>query len=876
MEFKIKDILNAVKNKTIVIDVDFDFFYNSEDCVLDNFWKYLPETSAPDDFFREFVDLEFKPIVSHDEALRLCCKNKISSSAWIHFDFHHDWYISPDSLNALSLGCLDGALNCANYAAIAAKAGFLDVFVWVYPDIIDRPTPIRVPSSLKHMGVKVFSISYREYRKYVHARLEKSKISLGIACLSPDFVPEKDFHYFFKKFKCDKEFRYRAYDYAFEEVVSNRRRVGCRYFRLNLSKDSRTMFHGSKTKNLTALDSTSGKVHLSPSAAFAACYGFNIDSSKGWIQGVDPITGNPEGIFLIPPNGDENLSNAEASLYLVDRTTCKNLGTTGCAHFDHVFKSSVKVLFEEDVESVSSHLRQLGVVIYQRKSSLDTNQFLIEDVNLNEFSDWMKMPLEALAVLQSTLFHLMIFTQLRSEDPWIPFMPLVYWERLASRCLYPQIPNSLSNTADDGFHGLSHGLDTALISVIFSYALKVPAAPTFLAALCHDLELNSCGNSSREPESSATVLRTLLNGSWNDYSGKYDKVMIEAVARHSEHGPAGDHTAMVLRDSDRVRLSWERGYDSNYFATEIGKEVAKSGANYLGELQARLMFAENVVLEIGANKDGYRLSIWNVGRRYDVNTPLSLTKVFIDQLVAMFNVTKIVLLPQLDLETEYIADICPDHIALVIVSKFQDAFKPKETFKESVPFQEFIWTFDVDVTLRADILSVLQWLPEGHTPHVEVGTENLEWVCENLWFLSSIEARLIYCRNPKEDVGEEFNRIVEAMVLHKKQHADLLSVRLISPYSWCWLETPEHAITLLCPASVSYSPLTIGLGPNLNQNVFDSTLEDVRLRRSTCGDCALAVNCISLDFAVLGSEVRQKPCCLHLFQTWTPYLADGV
>ena len=52
---------------------------------------------------------------------------------------------------------------------------------------------------------------------------------------------------FFEIFNCDQEFRYRALDYAYEYVLSGRRNLQKKYFRIGLSENSITFFPVSYT-----------------------------------------------------------------------------------------------------------------------------------------------------------------------------------------------------------------------------------------------------------------------------------------------------------------------------------------------------------------------------------------------------------------------------------------------------------------------------------------------------------------------------------------------------------------------------------------------------------------------------------------------------
>ena len=856
----------------IVIDVDYDFFFDCEQTVADAPWKKLSMAPPPTELIDSYDRVDFRYIVAHDEALEASLNEGIKDATCIHFDYHHDWHVAPNLLDALSLGSLDGVITSGNYAAIGAKAGIFREFVWVYPDHHHDVGAINLPKSLERCGVKTFSIPYSEYKRLVYPQINHNNIKLAIMCLSPDFVPENSIRNFVSIFDCDKEFQYRALDYAFEAVISGRRDHQKKYFRLNLSPRAVSMFHGSSLAGLKTLNADMGGVHASPSSAFAACYALKPDTDSGWFQGIDYIAQGRESVFLIAPDGHEILSGQKAALYLIRGNSSLITGRGGCADHDFILKAPVPIVAESTLSDVRQYLLQHGVIIPGSDSRIDLSPLPVDSDSQQAFCGWMSMPWEALALLRSTPFHFMLFTHLRTQDAWQQFFPLVYWQRLASRCLYPLVPGSLCSTEDDGYHGLSHGLETALIAVILSYALGVPTAHAFLAALCHDLKPHMPRKGLKAAES-AEIFAALLDGAWRDYSGAHDQRMIDAVRSHSELSPVKDGVAMVLRDADRVRLSWERGYAPHFFSTEIGKEIARNGANYLGELQARLMFSNNVLMEVHPLLSGYELMLWHLGRRHRVENNGSLSPGHLNYLAALFNISGVILFPGEANDQDCISSALPSDLPVIRVRDLEAIADVAGLRDEWDPPRHAIWVLRANASFDWDSLKRLRGLPVTGNLHLEVGHENLGWICDNLLELASMGAALAYCRDPHEDDGEELRFVAQALLLRKRRNSDLSSVRLIAPQSWCWLDRPEDVPVVLAAAKDSYSPLTAAAGPKFVGDVFERTLEDVRRRRERCGNCCLSINCVSSDFASSDGDAINMPSNADLFRTWTPYSA---
>ena len=278
---------------------------------------------------------------------------------------------------------------------------------------------------------------------------------------------------------------------------------------------------------------------------------------------------------------------------------------------------SQSVLDERVIEDVRGYLNNCGVDMYSWEASIDISLFCKSTEVRHAFSEWMEMPWNALLLMRSTPFFLMLFIQLRTKIDCLEFFPLIFWQRWAARCLYPLVPENLCDVEDDNYHGLSHGLEVGLLCVVYCQVIGISPAPVFLSALCHDLERNGKDNVSNA-EFSAGILKKLLDGQWQEYSGENDQSMIEAIRLHPLLSDETDQTTIVLRDADRARLAWERGFNSKYFTSEIGSEIALNGSNYFNELETRLMFSDNVRMELLVTSPGIDILIWYLGRRYEM------------------------------------------------------------------------------------------------------------------------------------------------------------------------------------------------------------------------------------------------------------------
>ena len=176
-------------------------------------------------------------------------------------------------------------------------------------------------------------------------------------------------------------------------------------------------------------------------------------------------------------------------------------------------------------------------------------------------------------------------------------MPLITWSRFASRELFPALRPLGVATEANGYHGLQHCLDVGLLAVVLSYLHETPATPVFLAALTHDLRRDA-PRDQHNAKDSAVLCQELIEGPWAAYTSDFDLEIFDAVAVHSSLHQAPSMMAKILRDADRVRLSWERGFEERFFETDWGKEFAKRDSSFAENILTRLSLKAGSVLEI--------------------------------------------------------------------------------------------------------------------------------------------------------------------------------------------------------------------------------------------------------------------------------------
>jgi HD superfamily phosphohydrolase YqeK len=73
--------------------------------------------------------------------------------------------------------------------------------------------------------------------------------------------------------------------------------------------------------------------------------------------------------------------------------------------------------------------------------------------------------------------------------------------------------------------------------------------------------------------------------------------ILYAVKNHTVGRNATDAVSACLWDGDRIRLSWERGYNPDFFSTERGRQIASLTTNgqrkYISD-QEEILIANNI------------------------------------------------------------------------------------------------------------------------------------------------------------------------------------------------------------------------------------------------------------------------------------------
>lgn len=170
------------------------------------------------------------------------------------------------------------------------------------------------------------------------------------------------------------------------------------------------------------------------------------------------------------------------------------------------------------------------------------------------------------------------------------------WLRWLERGLAPRA-RAYSQQPASGYHGFGHSVFVARVAALPALKLDRNPLPAMIAGLLHDAgrrdDAADPGHAALGAEIAALVLEP-----WLGYclDAPVRAAVVEAIRHHAEEEPAAGDIAACLRDADRLRLAWERGFEPRCFTTPAGAGLARRSPHYLANQLASL--AADAFLEL--------------------------------------------------------------------------------------------------------------------------------------------------------------------------------------------------------------------------------------------------------------------------------------
>ena len=151
--------------------------------------------------------------------------------------------------------------------------------------------------------------------------------------------------------------------------------------------------------------------------------------------------------------------------------------------------------------------------------------------------------------------------------------PKQYYTTLFEHKIIPAII-PVSNQPRYGFHGISHTEQVGLFALDYALALRKNPLPVLWAAGLHDCARTNDAYDETHGPRCVPLAQKFLKAYEDQLTSTEIQQILYAVAHHTTGRQAPDYVSACLWDADRTRLSWERGYQADFFTTARAKEVA--------------------------------------------------------------------------------------------------------------------------------------------------------------------------------------------------------------------------------------------------------------------------------------------------------------
>jgi hypothetical protein len=867
----------------IILDVDYDFFFNNEHSISTYPWKKYD--TNPEEFYKLHSDYNFIPVMQHDEALMKWDNDGLFDTVCVHFDHHHDLYIDLSNFFSLKAGHRLTGIHCGNYLAHAIKDGIIRQLIWVYPDNKILPS---IPDKLEKFLKKYVTISVISYSQYIrdwYPRIIKFDVVSAISALSPDFVPARFFKDFYKFHTVDQEFKKLSAEFAFKSILlgtfpSNARRFSNVYITPRLVR----WFYGSLIKNLKVLNPNNGKLHISSSQGFASSYALSLKNKHSWILGIEHIGHRQECIYLyVPPEKNHEL-NLPFSLYSTNITEDLIATESIISAYDHVVFKQLQVKDEIEFRTVRQMLKDFGVKLYSEQIfSGKKGIFKLIEQNIPEFSTWINLTWSACLSLPFIPFYILLFiTRQKGINYSAPFFPLIHWENWISRELLPEVKR-VSPLTDEGSRSLSECLEFTINSIILAYAEnKNPIIAVF--ASCFQYIINSQPDNLKNSYESVKLLRQLLVNSWKDYGNNlWTEYLADLSYYNDDNKLLPNSIAILTRDADRIKLAWEHGYQAKNFFTKTGNTLAKLGSIHLDTVRSLLTFSDCSYIEFNIRDGKTIITLWNSGCRFIISKEGEPDFEDLTCKVSTYNVNKLILNPGTEFLQEQVckfAIVMNLNVSLVLSYKREQKDLTLISCSNSFIFEEiFIDLGVIKNTIEIDWLRNFKFQQEKQLNWnylIEITHNNCPWILRKIIALIKLGINIIpYRKNRSQNdilclTKSDHNKIAKSLIKFKKEDENAIELRLRGNISWCSIQNYQLSFTIFEPRVSNWVPYHSDSDIVELDNLFLKLKQLPNQLPNNCNSCPYLFNCLGGESYPLrdGFPVLANT---ELMEKWKPY-----
>ena len=149
----------------------------------------------------------------------------------------------------------------------------------------------------------------------------------------------------------------------------------------------------------------------------------------------------------------------------------------------------------------------------------------------------------------------------------------VYYSNLFFKEVLPKI-EQVSYQPEYGYHGLSHTSQVAMFGLDIALSVNQDPLPVLLAAGLHDCARTNDDYCEKHGPNCEPIARKFLSENYDYLLPSVKERIIDAVKKHTTGMRTVDLVSACLWDADRIRLSWEMGYEPKFFSTPYAKNIA--------------------------------------------------------------------------------------------------------------------------------------------------------------------------------------------------------------------------------------------------------------------------------------------------------------
>ena len=316
---------------------------------------------------------------------------------------------------------------------------------------------------------------------------------------------------------------------------------------------------------------------VSPSPAFAACFGLPCVREGHALHGLDLLAPQPR--VTVSADAERlamELSSARTMLHALQVPAHAVESAGACPRLEYLLRSTARLIEAQPVR-VQDLLDSLQV-----RLETPDDRFAGSLAGFDIHEDRWR------AVIGADRTQAERFASLRrAACAWLPDAAMcapsavpgfdaAVTLRLLRRAVLPEIADAVR--LPSGGHGERHAWLISHLALLLALEQDLPPVACAVAGALHDAGRRGDDDDPAHPARGAAIARAVVpHLRMASLATHACEAVAAAIESHSDEAPTACPIGAVLRDADRLGLAWERGYDARFFATDAGHRLARAG-----------------------------------------------------------------------------------------------------------------------------------------------------------------------------------------------------------------------------------------------------------------------------------------------------------